>query len=142
AKLKASAVRKGDKITITAEVLDVAEPGDKLRLRMALGEDAGKYKGSNGVPGHIRVGRGLPGGPEGVPGKNKTAKGAGTGDLDELKQELAKYLADLAKKVPLAKAPLDLEDLRVVVFLQDDATREVLQAVEVPVPAAKGKDEK
>jgi hypothetical protein len=77
----------------------------------------------------------MPGGPQGFALKDKSLKQSVTVDLDEVRKELTKYLDDFAKETPFpnAQRPLELKNLRVVAFLQNDATREVLQAVQVDV---------
>jgi hypothetical protein len=57
-------------------------------------------------------------------------------DLSELRQQLNKYLNTYAEKreFPDAKRPIKLKQLWVVAFVQDDQTKEVLQAAQVEVP--------
>jgi hypothetical protein len=131
AKLRAAALRKGDKIDITAEVTDLESPGEKVRLRLALVEDEVQYKGGNQLPTHHRVVRALPGGQAGIALKSKTGKQSVTIDLGDLRKNLQKYLDD--NKFPDTDRPLEFKSLRVVAFVQNDANKEILQAVEVPV---------
>jgi hypothetical protein len=142
ASLKAAAVRKGSKITITAEAADVVEPGNKVRLRLALVEETIAYKGGNGVTAYHSVVRALPGGVEGLALKEKTGKQTATVDLDELRKSLKKYLDEFGGKdeesaFPNKERPLELKNLRVVAFIQNDQTREVYQAVQVEVKEEK-----
>ena len=135
--LKASAIRKGSKIDITAEVADLKEPGEKMRLRLALVEEQVFYKGGNKLPTHHHVVRALPGGPNGWALAEKSAKQTATVDLEELRNNLKKYLDDYAAKgkpFPNQDRPLELKKLHVVAFIQNDDTKEVLQAVQVEVP--------
>ncbi|MBL8794740.1 MAG: hypothetical protein JNM56_12605 [Planctomycetia bacterium] len=138
-KLKASAVRKGSKIDITAEASDVDEPGDKVRLRLALVEKEVNYKGGNRLAHHHHVVRALPGGAAGLPLKDKTGKQTATVDLDDLRKSLTKYLDNAAKDLdfPNKERPMELKNLSVVAFVQNDATKEVLQAVQVEVTEGK-----
>ena len=55
----------------------------------------------------------------------------------ELRKQLTAYLDDFSKKeeIKWKAKPLDLKKLRVIAFVQNDATREVLQADEVEVKA-------
>jgi hypothetical protein len=135
AKLKASAVRNGDKIEIAAEAADVDGPPEKLRLRVALVEEQVKYTGGNKLPMYHHVVRALPGGPAGVTLKDRSAKQTVTVDLKELREQLTKYLTDSGKENPFPRKdrPLDLKHLQVVAFVQNDDTREVLQAVTAEV---------
>jgi thiol-disulfide isomerase/thioredoxin len=137
AKLQAAAVRKGDKIDITAEVADLNEVGETTRLRFALVEDWVRYNAPNGMRYHEKVVRALPGGPDGFALKNKTGKQTVAVDLAELRAALNKYLNDFAKdnEFPDERPALDFKRLHVVAFVQNDRTKEVLQAIQVEVQA-------
>jgi hypothetical protein len=138
--LKASAIQKGNKLTITAEASGVETPGDKIRLRLALVEEKVTYKGGNGVPEFRSVVRALPGGAAGLALKEKTGKQEATVDLDDLRKTLNKYLDDYAEKqdaFPNKDRPLELKNLRVVAFVQNDQTKEILQAIQVDVKEEK-----
>ena len=57
-------------------------------------------------------------------------------DLNELRAGLNKYLDDFAKNegpFPDAQRPMRLRNLRLVAFVQNDESNEVLQAVETVV---------
>jgi hypothetical protein len=153
--LSLKVVRKGDQIDITAETSDLAKPGKHVRLRLALVEGWVKYAGFNQIPYHHNVVRAMPGGAEGLPLTKKKGRLMAAVDLAKLRKDLAAYLDNYAKKKKRFlddQRPLDLRDLRVVAFVQNDDTKEVLQAVQVKVggaPARKkgeekkdGKDEK
>jgi thiol-disulfide isomerase/thioredoxin len=140
AKLKATATRKGDKIDIQAEVSDLEKPGEKVRLRLALVEDQVRYLGGNQVRLHHRVVRALPGGAAGLALKEKTGKQTASVDLEELRKKLNKYLDDFGKRSPFpdSKRPMDLKKLSVVAFVQDDDSKEILQATQAEVPSGEG----
>jgi hypothetical protein len=137
ARLSATAVRKGNKIDISAEVRDLDKPDDQLRLRLALVEEQVPYAGGNGLRLHHHVVRAFPGGAAGLAVKGKTAKQAVTVDLEELRKGLSKYLDEYAKKneQKFPDRPMPFKNLKVVAFLQNDKTREVLQAVQADVRA-------
>jgi len=143
AQLKASATRQGDKIDIQAEVSDLEKPGDKVRLRFALVEEQVRYVGGNQVRFHHDVVRALPGGADGFPLKEKNAKQTASVNLAELRKNLSSYLDDFAKQRPFPndRRPLELKKLRVVAFVQDDETKEVLQATQVEVKGAESEAE-
>jgi hypothetical protein len=134
-KIKTTAVNKGGKIEITANVSDVDKPSDNVRLRFALVEEAVKYQGSNKLETHHHVVRAMPGGASGFPLKDKTGKQSVSVDLGELRKQLTGYLDDFSKKTEIKwkDKPLDLKKLRVVAFVQNDATKEVLNVDEVEV---------
>src|SRR5262249_3145133 len=94
ASLKLNATRKGDKIDIRAEVADLKETGDSVRLRLVLVEEKVEFKGGNGVGEHFKVVRAFPGGVQGKPLKEKTTKQTASVDLGELRNQLKKYLQD------------------------------------------------
>jgi thiol-disulfide isomerase/thioredoxin len=135
-KLKATATQKANKINITAEASDLDEPSDKIRLRLALVEDVVNYKGGNKLAHHHSVVRVMPGGAAGLALKEKAGKQTATVDLDELKKKLTAYLDEATKDLgefPNKERPMDLKKLRVIAFVQNDATKEILQAVQVDV---------
>jgi hypothetical protein len=137
AKLKAIASRKGDKIDIQAEVSDLEKPGDKVRLRLALVEEQVRYLGGNNVRLHHRVVRALPGGAKGLALKDKTGKQTASIDLGDLRTKLNKYLDDFGKKQPFpdSKRPMNFKKLNIVAFVQDDDSKEILQATQIEVPS-------
>src|SRR5262245_18327781 len=138
--LKLNAVRKGDKVDITAEVADLKDTGESVRLRLVLIEELVEYKGSNGIGEHHHVVRAFPGGINGKPLKEKTAKQTASVDLGELRNQLKKSLQESYKKLEeeLPKdVPMELKKLRVVALIQDDNTRDILHAVQVDVEDGK-----
>ncbi len=135
-KLQAQAGRQGDKVTIKALVRGLDKPGDKMRLRLALVEDWVRYRGGNGLPYHHRVVRALPGGAKGWPLQGGESTQTATVNLAELRTSLHKYLDELVQNGALfsnPQRPMRFGDLRVVAFVQNDETREILQAVEAGV---------
>ena len=139
AKVAVTAALKGEELSIKATVSDVEKPGDKVTLRIALAETRVRYSGSNGIRYHHGVVRALVGGQKGYAVKDKALDQTATVKLDELRASLVKYLDDYGKdnEFPSSDRPLDLKDLKVVAFVQDDATGEVLQAAQVEIEAVK-----
>jgi hypothetical protein len=131
AKIKASATLKDGKVDITAEVSDLDQTGDKIRLRLALVEEKVRYDGSNGIKFHHHVVRDFPGGIDGLPLKEKTGKQSVTVDLDDLRKQNNKYLDTVGADVP--SRPMDFKNLYVVAFVQNDKTKDILQATQVEV---------
>jgi hypothetical protein len=140
AKIQLSASQKGNEIAIKAAVSDLANPGEKVVLRFALTEERVRYQGGNGLRYHHSVVRDLPGGAKGVALTKNASEHTATVDLAKLRADITKYLEDFAKEdeFPNPDRPLALRNLRVVAFVQDDATGEVLQAAQVEVGGAKG----
>jgi hypothetical protein len=133
AAIAAEAVRKGDKIAILAKVNGLEKPSDKLRMRVVLVEDWVRYKGRNGLQYHHRVVRAMPGGARGIAIKDKGAESALSVDLDDVRKGLHKYLDEDYEGI----RPMRMRDFHVVVFVQNDETGEVLQALDVPVKEEK-----
>jgi len=132
-------VAKADKggFTAKATVSDLDTPGEKVMLRFALAEERIRYTGGNGLRYHHMVVRAMPGGVKGFPLTKKTGEQTVTFDPEALRKELSKYLDNAAKEdgpFPHPDRPLSLKNLKLVAFIQDDATREILQAVQVDVP--------
>ncbi len=130
--------RVGDKLMIDVSVSGVKEPKG-LKLRVVLTEDTIHYVGGNTLRYHHHVVRHFAGGVAGTDLKDaKTAK-ALTVDLAQVQSELTKYQENYAKvekiTYPNPAPKLDGSQLKVVAFIQDDATGEVLQAVQFDVPA-------
>ncbi len=135
-KMKGRAARSGDKLSIGVEVAG-AESADHLKLRLVLVEDTIKYVGSNKVRFHHHVVRAMPGGVDGVAVKEGSMKHTVTTDIGALRKDLEKYLDEYAAKerpfpYPTIR-PLDMKSLKVVALVQNDKTREVLQAVQIDV---------
>jgi hypothetical protein len=135
AKIKLTATRKGDKIDVKADVSDLEETGDDVRLRLVLVEESVDYHGSNKLRVHHHVVRAFPGGTAGTAMKEKTGSKSVTVDLGELKKKLGEYLdkAHEENPFPNKERPMNLTKLSVVAFVQNDDTQEVLQVVQVPV---------
>ncbi len=135
AQVKVTATRKGDKVDLAADVTDVKKPGDKVRLRFAVIEDVVRYPGRNGQRMHHHVVRAFPGGVEGFALKEKAAKPTASFSLSELEKSLNTYLEK--KNFAEDDRPLKLEHLKVVAFVQDDESKEILQGAQAEIPEGK-----
>jgi hypothetical protein len=134
AQLKLSADRKGDRIAIQAEVAGLKQAQEDVRLRLVLVEDMVRYTGRNGLRLHHHVVRVLPGGVDGLAVKDGSAKQSVTVSVPELSQSLLTYLTNSKRRFLDGERPLDLKHLKVIALVQDDKTKEVLQATQVDVP--------
>ena len=134
-KLTVVATRKGSKIDIKADVADLQETGPDVRLRVALVEDEVEYTGANKLTKHMQVVRHFPNGAAGTAMKAKTSTESFTVDLDVVRKNLKAFLdkTNETQPFPTKDRPLDLKKLRVVAFVQNDETGEVLNAVQVDV---------
>ncbi len=137
--LKLSLVNKGDKIEATAEVHGLKKTGDKVRLRFVVIEDVVRYQGRNGQRLHHHVVRAFPGGVDGFALKEANGKEAVTVVLGDLKKSLTDYLVEANKNDPFPddERPLNLKHLKLVALIQDDESKEILQAAQVEVPETK-----
>lgn len=128
-------VTKDDKgYQAKVSVTDLEKPGDKIALRLALVEDRVRYTGGNGVRYHHQVVRAMPGGNKGFALAKKAQDQAVTVNVDEVRGNLVKYLDNFAKTespFPRADRPLALANLKLVAFVQDDATGEILNAAQI-----------
>jgi hypothetical protein len=134
-KVSASARRVGDKIEIAAEVKELQNVSPDLKLRLVLVEENIRFIGSNKLRFHHQVVRALPGGAAGV-GIDLMPSTRAEVDLTELRKQLTGYLDNFAatkKAFPQPERPLALHHLRVIAFVQDDATKQILEAVQVEV---------
>ncbi len=134
-KLNGKATRDGDKISIAIDLAGV-ESTDDLKLRLLVVEDTIKYVGGNKLRFHHHVVRAMPGGIGGVAVKASAMKHTATADVAAIRKDLVKYLDEFSKDRPFpypTVRPLDLKDLKVIALVQNDKTREILQAVQIEV---------
>lgn len=132
-KLSLSVAKAGTGFTAKATVSGLVAPGEKVRLRFALAEERVRFAGGNGVRYHHMVVRAMPGGAAGFPLTKKDAEQTVTIDPGAVRAEIVKYLAGVPKTdgpFPRPDRPLGLTNLKLVAFVQNDATREVLHAVQ------------
>ncbi len=120
AKIRLTVKQTGDDLVISVAVSDLASPGADTKLRLTLIEEAVRFPGPNRQRIHHHIVRAMPGGALGFALKEATAK-------QEMKIDLA------ALRRSLADDPIDLKHLAVVAFIQNDKTREVLQATQADV---------
>jgi hypothetical protein len=137
--LKVTAERKGNQVDARAEVADLKKTGEKVKLRFVLVEDVVRYAGSNGQRLHHHVVRAFPGGLDGLALKDASSKQAVSITLSDLAKSLNQYLTEANQRRPFRDddRPVDLKHLKVVAFVQDDDSKEILQAAQVDVPEDK-----
>ena len=128
--LTVDAKRAGDRIAVAATAGGY-KPADKLKLRLALIEPWVRFAGTNGLSYHAHVVRALPGGIAGIALAKANAKETAIVDLAAVRQSASKHLDE----IPFLEGqrPFSYRNLRVVAFIQDDETKDVLHAVDVPV---------
>lgn len=139
ASLTVGVERQGDVLLLRVAVRGLAGPGDTKRLRLVLTEEQVRHAGSNGLRFHHHVARALPGGANGFALVRKDSQHSIKIDLAELRGQLHRHLdehADRVRPFPTLDRPLDLTKLRVIAFVQDDQTGEIVQASVADVPGA------
>ncbi len=134
AHLKLTTKFKDGKSYAKVDWSDLAEMGDNVRLRIALVEPEIAYTGSNKVSMHHDVVRGFLGedGVKGTALKEKSGNQILTIDLAEQKKKVEEAEDNAVKGVGIfGKAPpVEMKNLRLVAFVQNEDTGEVLQAVQ------------
>ena len=138
ATVKIDAGLNGGTVKVSAAVGDVKSDSKDLKVQILLVEKEIRHLGENGIRFHPMVVRAF-GGEKGE-GYPIEANGKGTFDASfdleaiskEIKKELDEYEAKGHRgesfKFSAKKYEIDRGDLAVVVFVQDDKTRHVLQA--------------
>ena len=108
----------------------------KVRLRLAIAEDKIDFHAPNGVRRHHMVVRTMLGGVGGkAANKNKVLEYSISMPLAVLKSQQMTYLVQFehGRRLRFPTKPVDLKPLHLVAFVQNDTTREVLQAAATPV---------
>ncbi len=139
AQLKAATKVADGKTNLKVDVSDLAETGEDVRLRLAIVEEQVAYKGGNRVPLHHQVVRGFvgEGGANGTSLKEKTGRQVTAIDLEAVRKSLKEYMkssVDSTGPYFGKEPPVDLKNLRLVAFVQNDETGEILQALQVDLP--------
>lgn len=132
--VNAQATRNGEKIDIAVKVGGVR--GDDLKLRVLLVEETVKYVGGNQLRFHHHVVRAMPLGAEGVAITDNDFQKTVTVDLAGIRKNLTKYLDDYAANIrpfPKPDRPMEMKNLKVIAVVQNDETKDILQAVQVDV---------
>ncbi len=133
-KVGGRATRAGDKIDIAVEV--AGGSGDDMKLRVLVVEENVKYVGGNQLRFHHQVVRAMPFGAEGVAIKDKAFKQTASVDLGSVRKTLTTYLDDYAantRPFPKPERPMDMKALKVIVLVQNDETKEIVQAAQLEV---------
>jgi hypothetical protein len=120
--------------TARATVSGLEKPGERTVLRFVLAEPRVRFAGQSGVRYHANVVRAVPGGVKGLPLTKESQEQTVTIDKAEVRAKLEKFLDEFAKQegeFPKPDRPLALDNLKLVALVQNDATGEVLQAVQV-----------
>lgn len=136
ASIQLTARRDADRIEVHASAADVSSDSKNLRLQIALVEDRIRYSGENGIRFHPMVVRGMAG-DDGFPVEPGKASSVDyIFDIPKISSELKTYLDNYEKSNdrygPITfiqkMYAINPADLSIVAFVQDTATKHVLQA--------------
>jgi thiol-disulfide isomerase/thioredoxin len=148
AHIKVDATLAGNAVKVAANVSDIKSESKDLKVQILLVEKELRYTGENGVRFHPMVVRALGG--EKAEGYALDPADARTFDanfdLDAVSKALKEHLDDYESKghrgesfkFTEKKFQINRNDLAVVVFVQDDKTKHVLQAAYVDLGARSG----
>ncbi len=138
AKIKVDAGLNGGSVKVSATVDEVESDSKDLKVQILLVEKEIRHLGENGVRFHPMVVRAIGG--EKAGGYNLKPKGKGTFDatfdLEAVSKGLKAHLDDFESKregfkFSAKRDQINRADLVVVVFIQDDKTKHVLQSAYV-----------
>jgi len=140
--LKASMI--GDKVEVGARIGKAGKPDQKLRLQVALVEEMVHYTGENGVRFHPMVVRSLAAAEKNTLGfpvaAGKGTKVACAFDIAKAVADARAHLEDMEGgssqrfgkfQFIERKNDINRSNLRIVAFVQDEKTKEILQAASV-----------
>ena len=148
ARIKLSATRAGSIVKVTAAADEIKNAAPDLRLQLALVEDEVSYSGENGLRFHPMVVRNLARPADAQPygfaiNAAQPAKVDHIFDLEQISAANLKYydeyLADLKQRTGIEatfkekRYIINPERLSIVAFVQDEKTRQILQAVYLKV---------
>lgn len=134
-KVGGKASRAGDAVKVAVEVTG-AKGDDDLRLRLLVVEESVRFVGGNGLRFHHHVVRAMPGGVDGVAIKGDAFQHTATADVAAIRKELVKYLDNYAaneRPFPQSARPLDLKELKVIALVQNNTTKEIVQAAQIEI---------
>ena len=125
--LTADAQQTGGVISINTTAKGY-KAGKSMKLRLVVIEPWVRYPGSNGLSYHAHVVRAAP---AGFVLEKDEARETMKIDLADVRTTASKRLEDF----PMldGQRPFNFRSLRLVAFVQDDDTKEVLHAIEVPI---------
>lgn len=127
---------KGNDVKATVADLDVGS--NKIALRFAVVEPRVRFAGGSGARYHQNVVRALPGGGKGFPLTKKQTEQVVNVDLNEIRAALTKSLDEFAKndgEFPRPGRPMELKNLKVIAYVQNDSTGDILQAASIDLDA-------
>ncbi|MCH9656415.1 MAG: hypothetical protein K0U86_19975 [Planctomycetes bacterium] len=134
-KIDLSAVARDGKLELKANVAGTEKIKEPLRLVAVLAEDELHYKAPNGINIHDMIVRSMLSEPNGFPAVDGKLSLNKTVPLNDFKGRLTDYLSAFEERsgANFTGAPLGLEKLHLVVFVQGELSKDVFQVASVPV---------
>lgn len=141
-KIDLNAKAEGESIAITAKASELSDSRTNLKLRLLLVEPLIHYEAPNGIRLHEMVVRDSPGGLAGKAAEGASVSVETSVNVAELKTKLEKQLSAFEENrgYTFETKPLDMNSFRVIAFIQDDSSKEILQSAISPVVTLSGQD--
>ncbi len=132
--LQLDAALEGDELVIKAEANPLSKDRKNLKLRLLLVEPLVHYAAPNGIRLHEMVVRDVPGG-SGVAAQDGKATQELRVSLPDLQAGLQKEMQTFQEErnYKFDQIPASTNALRVIAFVQDDTSKEILQSTISPV---------
>ncbi len=133
--IKLSVTPSEKDLTGKVSISELTKPGEQTFLRFAIVESRIRFASNNGIRYHHNIVRAMPGG-KGIVLKDKTADHTIPIKLDEIRDGIVKFLdQSLLEGEPVrGDRPLAFKNLKLVAFVQNDSTGEILNAAQVDLP--------
>ncbi len=134
-KIDLSANAKDGKLELKANVTGTEKIKEPLRLVAVLAEDQLHYNAANGINIHDMIVRSMLSEPNGIPAVDGKLSLNKTVSLKDFKGRITDYLSAFEERsgANFTGAPLNLEKLHLVVFVQGELSKDVFQVASVPV---------
>jgi len=139
-KLEGAAALIGENLSVNLKVAGLKDPSADLKVRLLLVEEEIRYVGGNQLRFHHQVVRSQFAKADGFSVKDlKDGVLTAKLNLDDVRKDLAKYLESYEKTRPFPNAdrPMALKKIKVIALIQDDESKEILQAIQLDVTGAK-----
>ncbi|QDV21049.1 hypothetical protein Pan153_57310 [Gimesia panareensis] len=134
-KIDLSAAAKDGKLDLKANVTGTEKIKEPLRLVAVLAEDELHFESPNGINVHDMIVRSMLGEPNGFKATDGKLTLDKTLELNDFKGRISDYLSAFEEKsgANFTGAPLGLDKLHFVVFVQGELSKDVFQVASVPV---------
>lgn len=144
-KITGKVAQTGNEVKVNLSLKAKNTVDKNLSLHIALVEKSIKYSGSNGITNHIFVVRSLKNGADGITLTANNNKLSESFNIDEIEKNISNYLDDPTKDPSWRKGTafkgwnqrtdkIDRNNLAVAAWIQDNNTKEVIQAFYADVP--------